>query len=136
MKEGSESDLEDLEEGSLSVVSPGGDRKQRTERADRMVFNAAGMGGFPLTRMNDSNYKTWAVKAEVLLRRERIWQFVNNPPAQFNEEQEQDHEKALSTLVLSIEDNQFIFKDRLQQRQSGISLSIFTLEKWQEQRYH
>ena len=108
MKVERESDLEDLEEVSSSVVSPGGDRKQRTERADRMAFNAGGMGGFPLTRLNDSNYKTWAVKDEMLLRREGIWQFVNNNPAQFDEEQERDHEKALRTLVLSIEDNQLI----------------------------
>ena len=102
-----ESDLEDLEEGSSSV-SPGGERKQRTGKADRMALNAGGIGGLILTRLNDRNYKTWAVKAEMLLRREGLWLFVNNPPAQFDEEQERDHEKALSTLILSIDDDQVI----------------------------
>ena len=33
---------------------------------------------------------------------------MNNPPAQFDEGQEREHEKALSTLILSIEDDQLI----------------------------
>ena len=100
---------EESEEGNSAVVSPGRDRKQRTDsRADRMAFSATGLGGFPLTRLNDSNYQTWSVKAKMLLRREDLWQIVNDPPAQFDEQQERENERALSTLVLCLEDNQLI----------------------------
>ena len=80
MKEERESDSEDLGEGSSSV-SPGGERKQRTGREGRMVLSAGGIGGLVINRLNDRNYKTWAVKAEMLLRREGLWSFVTNPPA-------------------------------------------------------
>ena len=111
MKEESKSDsgseVEDLGEDSSSV-SPGGEMKQRTGREVRMVLSAGGIGRLVTNRLNDRNYKIWAVKAEMLLRREGLWSFVSNPPAQLNEEEEREHERALSTLILSIEDDQLI----------------------------
>ena len=75
--------MEEVQEGESSAVeSPGGERKRKTERkgSSMQLFEAAGMGGLPLTRLNENNYQTWAVKAKMLLRKEDLWQIVSNPP--------------------------------------------------------
>ena len=111
MKEESKSDsgseVEDLGEDSSSV-SPGGERKQRTAREGRMAYSTGGVGGLAINRLNGKNYRTWAVKAEMLLRRESLWSYVSRPPAQLTEEQEEEHERALSTIILSLEDEELV----------------------------
>ena len=64
------------------------------------------MGGFPVTRLNENNYQTWSVKAEMFPRKEELWQIVNNPPAALDEEEQRKNEKALSTIILCLEDSQ------------------------------
>ena len=69
---------------------------------------AEGMGVFLLTKLNEQNYLTWSVKAEMLLRREDLWKIVSNPPAVLNKEQTKQNEKVLTTIIMCLEDSQLI----------------------------
>ena len=60
----------------------------------------------PLLHLNGHNYMSWAFKMEMYLRRESVWQIVCNPPAQLDEEDKAKDERALSTIILCLDDSQ------------------------------
>ena len=52
------------------------------------------LGGFPVTRLNENNYQTWSVKVEMFLRREELWEIVEDPPNELDKEEVRKNEKS------------------------------------------
>ena len=71
---------------------------QRTKRLQRdrtMATYSSGVGALAINRLNEQNYKTWAVKAEMMLRKESLWRYIINPPAQPDDEELEQSENCL-----------------------------------------
>ena len=61
---------------------------------------------YPIPMLKEGNYLSWAYRIELYLKKATLWGIVNNLPAQPTEEQEQEKEKVLAIIGLSLADEQ------------------------------
>ena len=77
--------------------------------------------GIMCTKLNDTNCMSWSFKMEMYLRRESLWQYVENPPDDDdNNDDEEGHannDKARAAIILCLEDSQLTYVRNLKTSQ-------------------
>lgn len=64
--------------------------------------------GFPIVKLHETNYLTWATHVEMFLRKEGLWTVVENPPPQPDAAERRLVERALATIVLCVGESQIV----------------------------
>ena len=104
----------ELRSDSAEVTESGStsEDKEQTVTASSMMQQASGI---MCTKLNDTNYMSWSFKMEIYLRRESLWQYVENPPD--DNEGCANNGKARATITLCLEDSQVTYVRNLKTSQ-------------------
>ncbi|KAJ7319972.1 hypothetical protein JRQ81_019483 [Phrynocephalus forsythii] len=67
--------------------------------------------------LNGQNFLVWEVKVWNFLIQQDLWDIVNNPPARFDSNDVEKNQRALSTIILCLEDSQLPLVRKLESAQ-------------------